>query len=323
MRAGVIGVGSMGQHHARIYSQMNDVELVGVVDVNKEAANLIAKKYHTTAYTEVEKLLRQNLDAVSVVVPTTLHRDITLKALEHGTHVLVEKPISNTLETAGEMINAARDAGLTLAVGHIERFNPAVIRLKEIIEAGTLGKIVSISAKRVGPYNPRIRDVGIIMDLGVHDIDVISHLYDQRINAVYTIAGRDIHAFEDHATIMLKCDSNLSGMIETNWLTPHKIRTLSVIGLEGVAYLDYLKQSVELHDEQWIRRAKIEEREPLLNEIECFIDTISGRGNYICTGEDGLHALEVSLAAIESYQTDRIINIPQWRRHEDIQTRTG
>jgi UDP-N-acetylglucosamine 3-dehydrogenase len=309
VRVGVIGVGSMGQHHARIYSEMSEVELVGVMDVNPETARFMAKKYNTTPYTEVEALLRQNLDAVSVVVPTTLHKDVTLKALEYGAHVLVEKPISNTLESADEMINAARDAGLVLSVGHIERFNPAVVKLKQIIEKGTLGKIVSISAKRVGPYNPRIRDVGIIMDLGVHDIDVISHLYGRKINAVYTIAGRDIHSFEDHATILLKCDNNLSGMIETNWLTPHKIRTLSAIGLKGVAYLDYLLQSVEIHDEQWIRKAKIEQREPLKNELECFLDTIRGEKTYACTGEEGRHALEVSLAAIESYQTNKIIEI--------------
>ena len=196
-------------------------------------------------------------------------------------------------------------------VGHIERFNPAVIKLKEIIEEGLLGKIVSISTTRVGPYNPRIRDVGVILDIGVHDIDIISFLYGKHVNQVYSVAAADIHSFEDHATIHMRLDHELSGLVEVNWLTPHKVRKLTAVGIGGVAYLDYMDQTVELHDSGWIRKAKIEPREPLKNELEYFIDCINkGKQPEPC-GEDGKHALKVSLAAINSYKEAKLIEIKE------------
>ncbi|HEY9205461.1 MAG TPA: UDP-N-acetylglucosamine 3-dehydrogenase [Candidatus Methanoperedens sp.] len=309
MKVGVIGAGAMGQHHLRIYSEMKDVELAGVCDIDRARATSLAKTYNTKPYFDPEELLKQELDAVSIVVPTTLHKKVALSAINSGTHLLVEKPIADTLENADTIINAAHDGGVKLMVGHIERFNPAILKLKEIVDSGMLGKIVSISSRRVGPYNPRIRDVGIIMDLGVHDIDVISYLYGRNINEVYTIAGSDIHSFEDHASILLRCDTNLSGMVETNWLTPHKIRNLTAIGLKGVAYLDYIKQTVELHDEAWVRTAKIEPREPLKNELEHFLKAVSNGSAMISNGETSRHALAVAMAAIESYNKGKAIGI--------------
>ncbi len=309
MRIGVIGTGAMGQHHLRIYSEMKDVELVGLCDIDRKKAQSLAKLHNITPYFEHKELLKQDLDAVSIVVPTTLHTKIALDAINSGTHLLVEKPIADTLDNADTMINAAHDAKVKLMVGHIERFNPAVLKLKEIIDLGLLGKVVSISSRRVGPFNPRIRDVGIIMDLGVHDIDVISYLYGRKINEVYAIAGSDIHTFEDHASILLRCDTNLSGMIETNWLTPNKIRKLTAIGIKGVAYLDYIKQTVEIEDLEWIRAAKVEPREPLKVELEHFVRAISNGHEVISNGETSRHALAVAISAIESYQKGKAVEI--------------
>lgn len=308
-RVGVIGGGAMGQHHIRIYNEMKDVDLVGICDTDRNRATSLANSYNTTPFFDHRELLKHELDAVSVVVPTTLHYSVAMDIIDSGTHLLVEKPIADTLENADKMIQAAHDAKVKLMVGHIERFNPAVAKLKEIVDSGMLGKIVSISSRRVGPFNPRIRDVGIIMDLGVHDIDVISYLYGKKINEVYTIAGKDIHSFEDHASILLRCDTNLSGMVETNWLTPHKIRNLTAIGLKGVAYLDYIKQTVELHDEAWIQTAKVEQKEPLKNELEHFIKAVRNDTAVISNGETSRHALEAAMAAIESYQKGRAIGI--------------
>ena len=301
----------MGQHHIRIYSEMKDVELVGICDTDRNRAISLAKSHNTTPYFDHNELLKQDVDAVSVVVPTTFHSKVALDVINSGTHLLVEKPIADTLKNADTMINAAHDAKVKLMVGHIERFNPAVSKLKEIVDSGMLGKIVSVSSRRVGPFNPRIRDVGIIMDLGVHDIDVISYLYGRKINEVYTIAGKDIHSFEDHASILLRCDTNLSGMVETNWLTPHKIRNLTAIGLKGVAYLDYIKQTVELHDEAWVRTAKVEPKEPLKNELEHFIKSVRDNTAVISNGETSRHALEVAMAAIESYEQKKAIGIAE------------
>ena len=309
IRVGVIGTGAMGQNHLRIYSEMEEVELAGISDIDQKRVEFMATQFKTKAFTNYKKMFLEGLDAVSVVVPTKLHKQVALDALDAGMQVLVEKPIADTIENAEMIIEAAKKAGKVLMIGHIERFNPAVIRLKEIINSGILGKIVSISTKRVGPYNPRIRDVGVILDIGVHDIDIISYLYGKKINSVYAIAGANIHSFEDHASIILRMDHNFAGVVETNWLTPHKVRQLTAIGVKGVAYLDYINQTVQLHDNEWIRKAKVEHSEPLKNELKYFIDcAATGKKPNPC-GEDGKHALEVAMAAIRSYQEERLIEV--------------
>ena len=309
IRAGVIGVGAMGQHHVRIYHEMENVELIGISDVSEDRVKELSDRYGTNGFTDYNELLAENLDAVSIVVPTTLHMSVGMDVIASGANLLVEKPIADTLENAEKLTRAADDADVKLMVGHIERFNPAVTKLKEIIDSGLLGKIVSISARRVGPYNPRIRDVGVILDIGVHDIDVISYLYGKRVNEVYSIAGADIHSFEDHAAIILRFDHEFSGIVETNWLTPHKVRKLTVIGVDGVAYLDYIDQTVELHDGEWIRKAKVENAEPLKRELEHFIDAISNGKELSPSGKDGIHALKVAMAAIESYNEAKAVRI--------------
>ena len=309
MRVGVIGVGAMGQHHVRIYNEMANVDLVGISDVSEIRVKELSSQYGVPGFNDHTALLKQDLDAVSIAVPTTLHKQIGLDAIACGTNILMEKPVSDTIENAKDLVNAASDAGVKLMVGHIERFNPAVMKLKHIVDSGLLGKIVSISTKRVGPYNPRIRDVGVILDIGVHDIDIISYLYGKQVNEIYAIAGSNFHSFEDYAAILLRFDHDFSGMVETNWLTPHKIRKLTAIGTKGVAYLDYIDQTVELHDGEWIRQAKVEKSEPLKNELEYFIKSISSGMDPHPSGSDGLHVLEVAKAAIRSHKEARAIKL--------------
>lgn len=309
IRVGVIGTGAMGQNHVRIYNEMEGVELAGISDVDKSRVEAMAAQFKTKAFTDYKKMFAEGLDAVSIVVPTKLHKQVTLDTLEAGLNVLVEKPIADTIENADLMIEAAKKENKILMVGHIERFNPAVIKLKELIASDALGKVVSISTQRVGPYNPRIRDVGVILDIGVHDIDVISYLYGRRVNHVYAIAGADIHSFEDHTSIILRMDHEFAGVVETNWLTPHKVRKLTAIGIKGVAYLDYIDQTLELHDSSWIRKAKIEKSEPLKNELKHFIDCVATGNPPRTCGEDGKHALEVAMAAIRSYKEEKMIEV--------------
>ncbi|MDG6244958.1 MAG: UDP-N-acetylglucosamine 3-dehydrogenase [Methanolobus sp.] len=311
LKVGVIGAGAMGKNHIRIYSEMPGVELAGIADIDRELVKELAEQYGTRAFTDYREMLAMGLDAVSIVVPTKMHRQVATEAIEAKAHVLVEKPIADTVENADAIIKAAAASNRLLMVGHIERFNPAVIKLKEIIEEGLLGKIVSISTTRVGPYNPRIRDVGVILDIGVHDIDIISYLYGKQVNQVYAVAGADIHSFEDHATIHMRLDHEFSGLVDVNWLTPHKVRKLTAVGVGGVAYLDYLNQTVELHDSGWVRKAKIENREPLRNELEYFIDCIRNGTQPKPCGTDGKHALKVSLAAINSYKEAKLIEITE------------
>jgi UDP-N-acetylglucosamine 3-dehydrogenase len=309
MRVGVIGAGAMGQNHIRTYSQMPNVELVGISDIDANRINKLAKQFSTNGFTNYKELLKQDLDAVSVVVPTKIHKTVALDVLNSNTNLLVEKPIADTLENAITMVNSAHKSNLTLMIGHIERFNPAVSKMKEIIDNGELGRVVSISTRRVGPYNPRIRDVGVILDIGVHDIDIISYLYNSRVTEVYAIAGCEIHPYEDHASILLRYDDNKAGVVETNWLTPHKMRNFTVIGTEGVGYGDYMEQKVVIHDKDWVREAKIEKKEPLKCELEGFLSACQDGSVPLTTGEDGINALEVALASIRSYQTGSSINI--------------
>jgi UDP-N-acetylglucosamine 3-dehydrogenase len=300
----------MGGNHVRIYSEMEDVRLIGISDPNSSRVRELAARYNTLPFADHKKMLEKTkVDAISIAAPTTLHCPIVLDALEAGVDVLVEKPIADSVENATAMIESAEEMDRHLMVGHIERFNPAVLKLKEIIDSGVLGKIVSVSTRRVGPYNPRIRDVGVILDIGVHDIDIISFIYGMRINKVYAIAGSDIHPFEDHATIHLRLNHSYSGLVETNWLTPHKIRKLAAVGLKGVAYLDYLDQSVELHDNEWVQTARVEKAEPLKKELSHFICCSRNGTCPRPSGEEGKHALEVALAAIQSYREEKIIEI--------------
>jgi len=308
-KVGVIGVGAMGRNHARVYSELNDVQLIGVADINEKLASSVAQSYECKAHADYNDLLNETLDAVSIAVPTTLHKKVALEAIQRGVSILVEKPLADTVENADEIIEAARQSGVKLMVGHVERFNPAIIKLKELISNGLLGDIISISAKRVGPYNPRIRDVGIILDLGTHDIDIMFYLYGDKVKEVYASAGSVIHSHEDHAIITLNFDNGSSGVIETNWLTPHKVRNLTVIGSKGIAEVNYIDSTLRIFDIEWVRDAKIEKEEPLKLELAHFIDCVQHDKEPLVSGQEGKHALQVALAAIESARTGRVCQI--------------
>lgn len=313
MRVGVIGAGAMGQNHIRTYSQIDGVELVGIADIDKKRIESLSRQYNTHGYLDYRELLNHDLDAVSVVVPTTLHKTVALDVINAGVNLLVEKPIADSIGSARVIAEAALAQGVKLMVGHIERFNPAVLRMKKLIGSGALGKVVCINTRRVGPYSPRIRDVGVILDIGVHDIDIISYLYNSQPEEVYAIAGNDLHSHEDHASIMLRFEDNKAGFVETNWLTPQKIRTFTVIGTEAVGYGDYIEQKVFIHDNEWVKEAKVEKKEPLRNELEHFIKCCSNGTEPEATGEDGINALSVALASIESYKKSAAVKIEHAR----------
>ncbi|NJE30333.1 Gfo/Idh/MocA family oxidoreductase [Thermococcus sp. 18S1] len=314
LRAGVVGVGNMGYHHARVYSELardGKVELVGVADANFERAKEVAKKFDTIPYADYKELAKEELDAVTIAVPTSLHKDVALEFIDAGTSVLVEKPIADTIENAETILMAAEEKDVTLMVGHIERFNPAVLKLKEVLNTALLGKILTITAKRVGPMPPQIKDTGVVIDLAVHDIDVMRFLFEEKLQKVYAKIGNAKHPakVEDYSLIMLSFSNGKSGIIETNWLTPHKVRKLTIVGTEGIAELDYISQKFVIYNEEWIMEAKIEKKEPLRNELEHFIECVERKSQPLVTGEDGLYALKVAIKALESAQKDEAVNI--------------
>jgi len=316
LRVGVVGVGNMGYHHARIYSELSKegkVEFVGVADANLERAKEVASQFKTRAFGDYKELV-ERVDAVSIAVPTSLHKQVALEFIEHGVNVLVEKPIAESIESAQEIIRAAKKNDVILMVGHVERFNPAVLKLKESINNGFLGEIVTMNAKRVGPMVVRIADVGVIIDLAVHDIDVMSFLAESRVKEVYAKARNVKHpaGVDDYALILLSFENNIDGVIETNRLTPHKTRTLNLVGTEGIAYLDYINQTLQIYDEKWVKEAKIQKREPLRIEIEHFIQCVIKGEKPLVSGEEGLHALEVAVKALKSAEKDKVIRVKNW-----------
>jgi UDP-N-acetylglucosamine 3-dehydrogenase len=311
VKVGVIGAGMMGRNHARIYSQMGGVELVGVADVSEATAKTVASEFGTRAYTNYEELiLKEGPDAVSIAVPTVHHRNVALTSMDYGVHVLVEKPIAHTLEAAREMAEKARSSNLKLMVGHIERFNPAVTELKRVLDHGTLGKPVAMSAKRVGPFTNRIADVGVIVDVAVHDIDVMSYLFNDRISRVYAHAGEARGASETYAMMMMSFKAGGVGVIETNRLTPRKIRELTVTGTEGFAIADYIGQSLTVQNGV-LYAPDLQKVEPLKAELEHFIDCVENDLRPMVNGTEGTHALEVALAGVASYQNNRYEELPE------------
>jgi UDP-N-acetylglucosamine 3-dehydrogenase len=294
VKVGVVGLGMMGQHHVRLFSRL-DCELVGVADADPDRAREFGEKYNIPYYTDYRKLLSR-VEAVSIAVPTEKHCEITMEFLKEGVHCLVEKPIASNLDEAQEMIESARKNRVNLAVGHIERFNPAVVKLKQIMDAGALGKLLIISTRRVGPFVPRIRDVGIIIDSATHDIGVVKYLIGKNPVCVYSKVGSLKHLKEDHAVIVLDFETT-AACIEVNWFTPQKVRTLVATGSEGTAYLDYIEQKLTLQNSHTIEAAEVDKAEPLKLELTDFLESvIDGKAPSV----DGLEGMEILKIALEA-----------------------
>lgn len=297
IKVGVVGVGAMGENHARLYSQLN-CSLVGVADPNAIRAQEIGRKYNTKYYNDYHKLLSQ-VEAVSIAVPTTMHHAVAIDFLREGIHCLVEKPIASSLNEADEMIKIATKSHANLAIGHIERFNPAVVKLKQIVDESILGRLLIISTRRVGPFVPRIRDVGVVIDSATHDIGVVRYLVGREPIGVFSRVGSLKHAKEDHAIIVLDFDGT-TACIEVNWFTPNKVRTLVATGSEGIAYLDYIEQEVTVHDSRGIYPIDIHKAEPLKLEIEDFLRSISGRKKPAVDGAEGKAILKIALESSQN-----------------------
>lgn len=291
----------MGYNHARVYYRLENANLVAVSDVSERTLKKVCKKYDTKGYNDIEDLLNDpEIEVVSVCVPTTHHYNVVMKAIEHGKHVLVEKPIAFTEEEAEGMIKAAKEKGVILSTGHVERFNPAVQKAKELIENDVIGDVVSASAKRVGPFPPRIKDVGVAIDLAIHDLDVMYYLFDEEVSQVYATMGSilDKCEYEDHAEIMVNFE-DVTGILEVNWLTPYKRRQIEITGTDGIISVDYIDQSIDVHG-KFAQDIQIKHEEPLKEELSSFLECVVNNEKPVITGEDGLNALRMVLAANKS-----------------------
>jgi len=333
IRVGVIGIGNMGQHHARHYSNFPNVKLVAVADADKKRL-AVAKKYGCKFYADYRKMLKEEkLDCVSVAVPTALHAKVAIDALNNGAHVLVEKPISYDLNSANKIMKTARKNGLKLMVGHIERFNPVIKRTKELIDNKEVGDILSLDAKRLAIYHPRIRDCGIIIDLGIHDIDLMNFILNQEVKRVYAVANHRFvpnPRFEDYANVLLTFKNGVIGRIELSWISPRKARELSISGTKNYCKVDLIQQRIEMTDSfletkehlTWkdyqefikkftprIRILQESNVEPLFIELKEFIAAIEKDKPVPISGKDAIKALKIALLAIKSYRENKIIRV--------------
>ena len=313
----VVGLGVMGRLHANVYHQIEEANLVAVCDFHGESSEKYAQKYGVNAYSDiVEMIEKEAVDVVSLATPTKTHFELGKKLLKAGIHVLIEKPITDNIETADELISLSEDKGCHLVVGHIERFNPAVGKLKSLVDSGELGEITSILARRVGLFPTRIKDANVVVDLAVHDIDIMAYLLGRYPQKVTGHSGRALASDrDDYASVFLDFGKQ-SGFIQANWITPVKIRTLTVTGTAGYAELNYMSQSLTLYrskvevsvdqfgqesiqlDEAVPVNIEIERKDPITEEICHFIQVVKGKKEPLVNGSAGRNSLDIALKAI-------------------------
>src|SRR5215471_7396394 len=302
LRLGVVGVGVMGCNHARVLAEMPGVRLVGVADPDGKQAETVGRTLGCTAVPDVRDLLELGVDAVSIAAPTHLHRSVALAAIGRGVHVLVEKPIASSVEEGREIIAAARRAGVTLMVGHVERFNPAVQAIKEALRDED---ILSIAITRVGPFPPRMSNVGVVIDLAVHDIDLISWFTESEIIEVQPQLSSAKAEREDIALLQFRTASGVLAHINTNWLTPFKARTVHVATKRKYVIGDLLtRQVTECYGFQpdgsySMRHLSVGHAEPLRAELAAFIRAVRTRTQPPVSGEEGVASLEIAIRCLD------------------------
>ncbi|AGN02203.1 oxidoreductase domain-containing protein [Salinarchaeum sp. Harcht-Bsk1] len=301
LSAGVIGVGSMGRHHARVYHELRDVDLDGVYDVDRERADSIADDYDTEAH-DLQSLL-ETVDLVSIVVPTEYHADLARSAIDAGTALLVEKPIVKDVETGRELVRSAREQDVTLQVGHVERFNPAVRALPDVLADSD---VIAVEARRIGPPFDRERGVtsGVVYDLMIHDLDVVRSILDVQAQDVDARAAAD----GEYVTATVQYDDEVVGTFTASRVTQKKVRELSITTEDSVITVDYMEQSVKINRrslpeyvetdgdlryrrENVVERPTVENGEPLKRELSGFVDAVRNGADPVVTGEEGLAVL--------------------------------
>jgi UDP-N-acetylglucosamine 3-dehydrogenase len=308
-RVGVVGVGQMGIHHARIYSRMTGADLIGISDTDSERGSYVASRFGTRYFRDFEDLLNEEPDALSVVVPTSLHREIADQALDMGVHLLVEKPIADTMENAWAILQKAKEKNCILMVGHIERFNPAIKSLQELLSLGTMGKVEMISTLRVAPYPKRISDAGIILDVSCHDIDLISYLTGLKAIKVSAEAKQDFHKYEDEAVIHLSYRDGSNAVVETSWHYPYKNRRLFVKLEHGGILLNFMRQALTVFNSNGAVTIPVHSAEPLSIELHTFIETVANDLPSPVNGEDSIYTLSVTSSAVRSYKEKKEIKL--------------
>lgn len=283
--------------------------LAAICDIDLERMLRYSRLYNVPGYQSLgEMLRREDLDAVVVSTPTSTHRDVALNVIEEGKHLLVEKPLAPTSQEAKEIVGRARRKGVILAVGYIERFNPAVRELRKLMEDGRLGEPLFAEFHRENRRPVRIIDVGILEDTVVHDIDTARLVFGEP-ESVYARLGRVLGPKDDYATVVLSFKGYKTAVLTANWVTPKRERRMTVVFSEAIASVDFVSLQLKIDDERgsWIPR--IEAREPLRLELEDFVDAVSSGREPLVTGEDALKTTIIAEHASKSARTGAPVEV--------------
>jgi predicted dehydrogenase len=318
IKAGVVGVGHMGQYHVGVYYELYQVELIGVADINKTRADEIASRYNTHPYYHAQDLIGK-VDMVSIAVPTPQHYQVAKEYLEAGIHVLLEKPMTQSLDQARELFQIAERYGSILHIGHVERFNGAVQELKRLVDQPIL-----LESRRLGPYTPRIQDEGVILDLMIHDLDIILNLVNSKVKKINVIGHSLYSRYEDLANVQIVFENGCLACITASRATQHKIRTLAVTQKDAYIFLNYTDQDIHIHrnaasehiltkkelrykQESFVERIFVHKENPLKLEIVHLIEcALNGVPRNISVEEE-LYSLEIALKIIELMKEEKII----------------
>jgi predicted dehydrogenase len=313
IRLGVIGTGHMGQYHVNVAKQLSQADLAGIYDADLERAKQIAEKHGTKTFATIDEML-ENVDAVVIAAPTFLHHEISKKALTAGKHVLVEKPIAETVEQAKELVKISQEKKLVFQVGHIERFNGAVLELGKIIRNPLL-----IESRRLCPYNARIKDVGVVLDMMIHDIDIILNLVKSPVVSVSARGNKVVSDHEDIASVVISFENGCVANMNASRCTQAKIRTLNISEEDSYVFLDFTDQEIELHrqassntqlgngeikykQESIVEKIFVHKDNPLKQEHEHFVNCILNPSIEYIGGDSDIKTLEVAYKILDDIQ---------------------
>jgi predicted dehydrogenase len=324
LRAGLVGLGSMGRNHARVLAGLDGVEFVGAADPRPDASFLGASS--AAIVPDLEALLALGIDYCVVAAPTALHESLGVQLAENGVHALIEKPLAPDAQAAERLVKVFADRGLVGGVGHIERFNPALQSARERLERGDLGEVFQVITRRQGPFPARIGDVGVVMDLATHDIDLTAWVTQQPYTDVAArTAHRSGRQFEDLVAVVGRLHDGTVTNHLVNWLSPMKERVTMMTGERGCLVADTLTADLTFHanssvETEWealhnfrgvsqgdVIRYAIAKPEPLRTEHEGFRDAVAGIGGAIVSFEEGLRTVRTAEALLRSAQTGRFV----------------
>jgi len=307
----VIGAGFWGRNHARNLNELSQTRLLAICDRDEKKAKAVAELFGVDTYRDSSRMLaRKDVEAVTVCTWSTNLAAEAMKALKAGKHVLVEKPMANSVNEAKRIVQLAKTKQRLLMVGFLMRFIPGLERIKQAVDKGEIGTVVYATARRVSQWPERIGDVGVIKDLAVHDIDVTRYLFDDEPVEVFAKAGNFRHKkFEDHAQVLVTFKGGKTAFIEANWLTPYKIRKLIVTGSEAIMTLNYITQEIMMETAGQTLAPRYEVKEPLKLELEHFAHSILDDKEPKITGVDGLKALQIAEAALKSSRAGTVVKL--------------